>query len=127
MNPIFDTIIKHIQSPVDNSEEQLQFQVTMLDYSDYLGHIGVGRVFCGTISVGQRVVLVKTDGIEKKFRVTKLFGFVGLERIEVKEAKAGDIVAVTGMEDIIVGETVCPEELVEALPLLRIDEPPLQM
>src|SRR5690625_7780647 len=110
MDPIFNTIIDYIPAPVDNQEEPLQFQVTLLDYSEYLGRIGIGRVFRGKISVGQHVTLIKADGSSKSFRITKLFGFIGLKRIEIKEPKAGDIVAVTGMEDINVGETVCPED-----------------
>src|SRR5699024_2436806 len=77
--------------------------------------------------VGQQVVLMKKDGTEKKFRVTKLFGFIGLKRTEIKEAQAGDIIAVSGMDDIKIGETVCPVDHPEALPLLHIDEPTLQM
>ncbi|WP_130859120.1 translational GTPase TypA [Gracilibacillus phocaeensis] len=127
MEPIFETILEKIPAPIDNAEEPLQFQITMLDYNDYLGRIGVGRVFRGSIKVGQQVSLMKTDGSIKNFRVTKLFGFIGLKRIEIKEATAGDIIAVTGMEDINVGETVCPTEHQEALPILRIDEPTLQM
>jgi len=127
MDPIFNTIIDYIPAPVDNQGDPLQFQVTLLDYSEYLGRIGIGRVFRGKISVGQHVTLIKADGSSKSFRITKLFGFIGLKRIEIKEAKAGDIVAVTGMEDINVGETVCPEDHPDPLPLLRIDEPTLQM
>jgi len=127
MDPIFKTIIDYIPAPINNQDEPLQFQVTLLDYSEYLGRIGVGRVFRGKMSVGQHVVVMKEDGTQKSFRITKLFGFIGLDRIEIQEAKAGDIVAVTGMEDIYVGETICPKEHPEALPLLRIDEPTLQM
>jgi len=127
MDPVFEMIVKHIPAPVDNQDEPLQFQVTLLDYSEYLGRIGIGRVFRGNISVGQQVVVMKEDGSKKSFRVTKLFGFSGLKRIEIKEAKAGDIVAVTGMEDINVGETICPQDHPDPLPLLRIDEPTLQM
>ena len=127
MDPVFEMILKHIPAPVDNQSEPLQFQVTLLDYSEYLGRIGIGRVFRGKISVGQQVVVMKEDGSKKSFRVTKLFGFSGLKRIEIKEAKAGDIVAVTGMEDINVGETICPQDHPDPLPLLRIDEPTLQM
>ncbi|MBM7571105.1 translational GTPase TypA [Aquibacillus albus] len=127
MEPVFETIIENIPAPKDNSEEPLQFQVTLLDYNDYLGRIGVGRVFRGTIRVGQQVTLMKKDGELKNFRVTKLFGFIGLKRIEIQEAKAGDIIALAGMEDINVGETVCPTDHQEALPILRIDEPTLQM
>lgn len=127
MEPVFDTIIEHIPAPVDNSEEPLQFQVSLLDYNDYVGRIGIGRVFRGTIRVGDQVALMKLDGEVKKFRVTKLFGFFGLKRLEIQEAKAGDLIAVSGMEDIFVGETVTPVDHQEALPILHIDEPTLQM
>ena len=120
-------LLIHIPAPVDNSEEPLQFQVALLDYNDYVGRIGIGRVFRGTMKVGQQVSLMKFDGSVKKFRVTKMFGFIGLKRVEIQEAKAGDLIAVSGMEDINVGETVCPAEHQEALPILRIDEPTLQM
>lgn len=127
MDPIFKMILDHIPAPLDNADEPLQFQVTLLDYSSYLGRIGVGRVFRGKISVGQQVVVMRKDGTKTSFRITKLFGFIGLNRVEIKEAKAGDIVAVTGIADIHVGETICPADHPEALPTLRIDEPTLQM
>ena len=127
MDPIFDTILDEIPAPVDNSEEGLQFQVSLLDYNDYVGRIGIGRVFRGTIRVGDQVTLMKLDGTEKNFRVTKLFGFLGLERVEINEAKAGELIAVSGMEDIFVGETVVDSSIREALEPLRIDEPTLQM
>lgn len=127
MAPLFDTIIEHIPAPIDNSDEPLQFQVSLLDYNDYVGRIGIGRVFRGTIKVGDQVALMKLDGQVKKFRVTKLFGFFGLKRLEIQEAKAGDLVAVSGMEDIFVGETVTPIDHQDSLPVLHIDEPTLQM
>ncbi|WP_206857903.1 translational GTPase TypA [Candidatus Enterococcus mangumiae] len=127
MAPIFDTIIDAIPAPIDNSEEPLQFQVSLLDYNDYVGRIGIGRVFRGKIKVGDQVALIKLDGTVKKFRVTKLFGFFGLQRLEIQEAKAGDLIAVSGMEDIFVGETVTPVDHQDALPVLHIDEPTLQM
>ena len=127
MEALFDSILENIPAPIDNSEEPLQFQVALLDYNDYLGRIGIGRVFRGTMKVGEQVALMKLDGSVKQFRVTKMFGFIGLKRIEILEAKAGDLVAVSGMEDINVGETVCPVTHQDALPVLRIDEPTLQM
>jgi GTP-binding protein len=127
MQCLYDAIVEHIPAPVDNSEDPLQFQVALLDYNDYVGRIGIGRVFRGTMKVGQQVALMKIDGSVKQFRVTKIFGFFGLKREEITEAKAGDLIAVSGMEDINVGETVCPIEHQEALPVLRIDEPTLQM
>nr|WP_236704308.1 translational GTPase TypA [Companilactobacillus kimchiensis] len=127
MNPVFDTILKTIPAPIDNSDEPLQFQVALLDYNDYVGRIGIGRIFRGKIAVGDSVTVMKLDGSTKNFRVTKLFGFMGLNRVEIQSAKAGDLIAVSGMEDIYVGETVTPVDHEEALPLLRIDEPTLQM
>lgn len=127
MQSLYDAIVEHIPAPIDNRDEPLQFQVSLLDYNDYVGRIGIGRVFRGTMKVGQQVALMKLDGSVKQFRVTKIFGFFGLKRQEVEEAYAGDLIAVSGMEDINVGETVCPVEHQEALPVLRIDEPTLQM
>ncbi|MFD1319374.1 translational GTPase TypA [Loigolactobacillus zhaoyuanensis] len=127
MDPLFDTIIKTIPAPIDNSDEPLQFQVALLDYNEYVGRIGIGRIFRGKIKVGDQVSVLKLDGSTKNFRVTKLFGFFGLKRVEINEAKAGDLIAVSGMEDIFVGETVTPVDHQEALPVLRIDEPTLQM
>jgi len=127
MDPVFESILDYIPAPIENSEEPLQFQVTLLDYNDYLGRIGIGRITRGSMHVGQRVVVMKKDGTQKSFRITKLFGFIGLGRVEIKEAKAGDVVAVSGMDDINIGETICPEDQPEALPILRIDEPTLQM
>ncbi|WP_028392989.1 translational GTPase TypA [Bacillus cihuensis] len=127
MTPLFEAIVENIPAPVDNSDEPLQFQVALLDYNDYVGRIGVGRVFRGKMHVGQQVALMKLDGSVKQFRVTKIFGYIGLKKVEIQEAVAGDLIAVSGMEDINVGETVCPTEHQEALPVLRIDEPTLQM
>ncbi|QHE52043.1 translational GTPase TypA [Pontibacillus sp. HMF3514] len=127
MDPIFTTILDHIPGPIDNAEDPLQFQITLLDYNEYVGRIGIGRVFRGSISVGQQVALMKKDGSVQNFRISKLFGFIGLKRIEIQEAKAGDIVAIAGMEGINVGETVTPVDHQEALPIPRIDEPTLQM
>ncbi|MDK9862321.1 translational GTPase TypA [Staphylococcus equorum] len=127
MQSLYETIIDYVPAPVDNREEPLQFQIALLDYSDYLGRIGVGRVFRGTMRVGDSVSLIKLDGTVKNFRVTKIFGFFGLKREEVKEAYAGDLIAVSGMEDINVGETVTPSDHQDALPVLRIDEPTLEM
>lgn len=116
MKVLYDTILENVPAPIDNSEEPLQFQVSLLDYNDYVGRIGVGRVFRGDISVGENVSLIKLDGTVKHFRVTKMFGFLGLKRIEIEHAKAGDIIALSGLEDINVGETVTDREVEEALP-----------
>ncbi|AID43114.1 translational GTPase TypA [Staphylococcus xylosus] len=127
MQSLYETIIDYVPAPVDNRDEPLQFQTALLDYSDYLGRIGVGRVFRGTMRVGDSVSLIKLDGTVKNFRVTKIFGYFGLKREEVNEAYAGDLIAVSGMEDINVGETVTPIDNRDALPVLRIDEPTLEM
>ena len=124
---LYDAILDKIPAPIDNREEPLQFQVSLLDYSDYVGRIGIGRVFRGTMTVGQQVSVMKRDGSVKNFRVTKMYGFLGLKRIEIQEAYAGDLIAISGMDDIDVGETVCPTDHQEALPLLHVDEPTLQM
>lgn len=127
MNPIFDAVIEHIPAPVDNSDEPLQFQVSLLDYSEYVGRIGIGRVFRGKIKVGDQVSLIKIDGSTKNFRVSKILGFFGLDRIEVDEAVAGDLIALSGMDDIFVGETVTDPNHQDALPILHIDEPTIEM
>lgn len=127
MEPIFESILKEIPAPIDNSDEPLQFQVSLLDYNDYVGRIGIGRVFRGEIKVGDSVTLSKLDGTTKNFRVTKLFGFFGLDRVEIDSAKAGELIAVSGFEDIFVGETVTPVDHIDPLPILHIDEPTLQM
>lgn len=127
MEVIYETIVEQIPAPAENREEPLQFQVSLLDYNDYVGRVGIGRIFRGSMKLGQQVALMKQNGVVKQFRVTKLFGFFGLERMEIEEAFAGDIVAVAGMEDINVGDTLCPVDHQKALPELRIDEPTLQM
>ncbi|BDR60424.1 translational GTPase TypA [Lactobacillus xylocopicola] len=127
MDPIFDTIIKAIPAPIDNVDEPLQFQITMLDWDDYVGRIGVGRVYRGQVKVGDNITVMKRDGSSQNFRVTKLFGFFGLKRNEITEAKAGDIIAISGINDIFVGETIASAEAPEALPFLKIDPPTLQM
>lgn len=127
MDVIFRMISDNVPVPFDNSDEPFQFQIAMLDYNDYLGRIGVGRVFRGTLRTGDHAALVKLDGTVKKFRISKMFGFFGLKKEEISEAKAGDLVAISGVEDIMVGETICPVDHQEALPVLRIDEPTLQM
>ena len=127
MQILFDTILETIPAPVDNRDEPLQMQTAILDYNDYVGRIGIGRIFRGTMRVGDTVALIKLDGSVKRFRITKLFGFLGLKRVDITEAYAGDIVAIAGMEDINVGETVCPVDHQEPLPAMRIDEPTLKM
>ncbi|MBR3198682.1 MAG: translational GTPase TypA [Bacilli bacterium] len=127
MEPILDTVIKYIPEPNVNPNGSLQFQPALLDYNDYVGRIGVGLVKRGTLKLNSMVSCVRLDGSIKQFRIQKIFGYFGLNKIEVTEAKAGDIVAIAGLPDISVGETVCEIGKEEALPKLRIDEPTLQM
>ena len=124
---IFKLIIDEIPAPKVNINGNLQFQPALLDYNDYVGRIGIGRVKSGKIKVNEMVSCVRLDGSIKQFRIQKLFGFLGLKRIEINEADAGDIVAIAGLPDISVGETVCDIGKEEALPILRIDEPTLKM
>ena len=126
MEPILDTIIKTIPAP-SNEEGSLQFQPALLDYNEFVGRIGIGVVKRGKIKTNEMVSCVRLDGSIKQFRIAKIFGFIGLKRIEIEEAEAGDIIAISGLPDISVGETVCEVGKEDALPLLRIDEPTLQM
>ena len=127
MDYILDKIIETVPDPCMDSVSPLQFQPALLDYNDYVGRIGIGKVSRGTMKVNESVSCVRLDGTIKQFRIQKLFGFFGLNRVEIEEAHAGDIVAIAGLPDISVGETVCTSGKEEALPVLRIDEPTLQM
>lgn len=127
MDPVLDMIVDYIPAPDVNMDGGLQFQPALLDYNDFVGRIGIGRVKRGKVKVNEMVSCIRLDGSKKQFRVQKIFGFLGLKRIEVQEATAGDIVAIAGLPDIEVGETVCTIGQEEALPLLHIDEPTLQM
>ncbi len=127
MDPVLDMIVDYIPAPDVNMDGGLQFQPALLDYNDFVGRIGIGRVKRGKVKVNEMVSCIRLDGSKKQFRVQKIFGFLGLKRIEVQEASAGDIVAIAGLPDIEVGETVCTIGQEEALPLLHIDEPTLQM
>ena len=122
---IFNLIINEIPEPNANPDGNLQFQPALLDYNEYVGRIGIGKVHSGTLKVNEMVSCVRLDGSIKQFRIQKLFGFDGLKRVEINEAKAGDIAAVAGLMDISVGETICNVGKEEALPILRIDEPTL--
>ena len=126
MDYILDSIIENIPAP-KVSEGSLQFQPALLDYNDFVGRIGIGVVKRGSVKTGQMASCVRLDGTKKDFRIQKMFGYLGLKRIEINEAHAGDIIAIAGLSDINVGETICEVGKEEALPPLRIDEPTLQM
>jgi GTP-binding protein len=127
LRALFDAIITHIPAPEGDGEAPLQLQVSLLDYNDYLGRLVIGRIARGQIRIGQPVVLLRRDGSKEPFRVTKLYGFRGLERVEITAAGVGEMVAVAGLDDVEVGETITDAECPEALPLPRVEEPTLQM
>jgi GTP-binding protein len=127
MQPLFEAIIHHVPPPAGDVDKPLQLQVTTLDYSDYLGRIVIGRIHNGILKSGQQAALIKEDGKIVKAKISKLMGFKGLARVEMDEASAGNIVAVSGFADANIGETItCPSEP-QALPLIKVDEPTLQM
>ena len=127
MEAVLDTIIEEIPEPKGEVEKSLQLQISLLDYNDFVGRIGIGTIQNGTIRVNDTVTICRLDGSTHNFRVMKLFGFSGLRRLEIEEASAGEIVAIAGLPDINVGETVCEFNKPDPLPLIRLDEPTLQM
>ncbi|MDE6656813.1 MAG: translational GTPase TypA [Anaeroplasmataceae bacterium] len=127
MEPLLDMIIKEIPAPAMDKDAPLQLQPALLDYTDFVGRIGIGRIARGTIHSGEVVSCCRLDGSIKSFRVQKLYGFLGLDRIEIKEASAGEIVAISGLGDISVGETICTQGSEEPLEKIHISEPTVQM
>ena len=129
MIPLFETIIKHIPAPSGDLEAPLQALISTIDHSEYVGRIGIGKIGNGTIHVNDEVVIVNIHNpeMQKKVRITKLYTFEGLQRQEVKQAGVGEIVAISGMEDIMIGDTICSPEKPEALPFVKISEPTISM
>ena len=127
MMPLFEAILRHVPPPVGDTKKPLQLQITTLDYSDFLGRIVIGKIHNGTIKAGQSANLIKEDGKTIKGKVTKLLGFEGLQRIEIDVASAGDIVAMSGFDDVNIGETIACPDSPNPLPLIKVDEPTLQM
>ncbi|MGJ5674462.1 MAG: translational GTPase TypA [Nostochopsis sp.] len=127
MQPLFDAILRHVPPPVGDVNKPLQLQVTTLDYSEYLGRIVIGRIHNGVIRMGQQAALVTESGNIVKAKISKLMGFEGLKRVEMEEASAGYIVAVAGFADANIGETITDPNEPQALPLIKVDEPTLQM
>lgn len=125
--PLLDCILENIKTPSGDIEKPLQFQATTLDYNEYVGRIVVGRVVNGIIKSQDQVCVIKADGSQERGKITKLYGFKDLGRVEIEEAEAGDIVGVAGFSDIQIGETICPLTDPVALPLIHVDEPTLQM
>jgi GTP-binding protein len=127
LRPLFDAILEHVPPPRGNPEGPLQLLVANLDSSDYLGRIAIGRIFNGRVRIGDPVVVCKLNDVVQETRVTKLFAFDGLKRIEIQEAAAGDIVCLAGIEDITIGETIADVEHRVAIPPVAIDEPTVSM
>jgi GTP-binding protein len=127
LRPLFETILKHIPAPKGDPDAVLQLLVANLDYSDYLGRLAIGRVFNGTLRHGDDVAIVKLDGSLHKTRITKLYSFEGLKRVDETLGKTGDVLAIAGVEGITIGETVTSAENPQALPNIQIDEPTIAM
>jgi len=127
MRPLFDTVLKHVPVPTGDMDGPLQFQISALDYSSFVGRIGVGRVSRGRIKPGQEVMLMNGDKPPKKARVNQVLGFRGIERVQMEEAAAGDIILINGIEDIGIGVTLADINQPEALPMPKVDEPTLTM
>ena len=127
MDALFQAIIDHVPPPPVDEEKPFQMQVSQLDYSSYLGVIGIGRIKQGTINANGQITVIDSKGETRNGRIGKIFGFKGLERVEVETAKAGDIVAVTGMDELFISDTICDRDAVEALPALTVDEPTVTM
>lgn len=125
--PLFEAIIENVPAPLGSADEPLQFLVSSIDYDEYVGRIAVGRIERGTINVGQQAVLCKKDGSFQNIKVSRLYTFSGLKRIETQVCSLGDIIAIAGISDITIGETVCDPSTPEALPFIDIDEPTLSM
>ncbi|HIZ83189.1 MAG TPA: translational GTPase TypA [Firmicutes bacterium] len=127
LQPLFETIVHEIQPPQGDPDGPLQILFSNIDYDDYLGRIGVGRVERGHVQAGQQAVLCHTDGTTSHVKIAKLYTFEGLRRTEVESARLGDIISVSGIPDLNIGETACDPEHVEPLPFVKIDEPTLSM
>jgi GTP-binding protein len=127
MKPLFEAFLHKVAPPVGDPEKPLQLQVTTLDYSDYLGRIVIGKIHNGVIRMGQPAALMTENGTIVKGKISKLLGFEGLKRVEIEEASAGNIVAVAGFADANIGETITDPSNPQALPLIKVDEPTLQM
>ena len=127
MQPLFETIVDKVLPPDVDIDAPFQMQVISLDYNSYMGVIGIGRIKQGTIKANTQVIIIDHEGKERKGRMLKLFGFKGLERIEVAEAQAGDIIAFCGIEGLNISDTLCDPNAIEALPALKVDEPTVTM
>ncbi|HGM0109557.1 TPA: translational GTPase TypA [Neisseria gonorrhoeae] len=127
MRPLFDTILKYTPAPSGSADEPLQLQISQLDYDNYTGRLGIGRILNGRIKPGQTVAVMNHEQQIAQGRINQLLGFKGLERVPLEEAEAGDIVIISGIEDIGIGVTITDKDNPKGLPMLRVDEPTLTM
>ena len=127
MTPLFQTIIDKVSPPAVDLDGPFQMQVTTLDYNSYVGVIGIGRIQRGTVKSNMQLTLINREGATRNCRILQIFGFHGLERIEVPQAQAGDIIAFTGIDKLEISDTLCQQDAVEALPPLKVDEPTVSM
>ncbi len=127
MQPLFETIVESVSPPPANSEGGFQMQISQLDYNSYVGVIGVGRIKRGQVKVNQQVSIVSADGTKRNGKVGQVLGYMGLDRHEVKDADAGDIIAISGLGDLKISDTICDPNVIEALPALSVDEPTVTM
>jgi GTP-binding protein len=127
LRPLFDEILHTIPPPAGNAEGVLQLLVANLDYNDYVGRLAIGRIFSGTVTVGDQIAICKLDGRIEKTKVTKLYAFEGLKQVPIERAEAGEIVALAGIEDIYIGETVSAADNPQPLPKITVDEPTISM
>jgi len=127
MTPLFETIIKHVKPPVADMNGTLQMQMSQLDYNSYVGVIGIGRITRGSVKPNQQVTIIGADGKTRNAKIGQVHGYLGLQRLEVSSGDAGDIVAVTGVGELKISDTICDPNAVEALPPLSVDEPTVTM
>lgn len=127
MDMLFQTIVDRVPPPPVEVDKPFQMQVSQLDYSSYLGVIGIGRIKQGSVTTNSQIAVINNEGSTRNGRIVKIFGFKGIERIEVSEASAGDIVAVSGIEELFISDTICDRDAIAALPALTVDEPTVTM
>lgn len=127
IEPLFETILSHVEAYPDRSEEPLQLQISNLAYDEYIGRLGIGRIYAGTLKEGMNVAVCDSDMKQRSKQIAQIFVYKGLKRVAVSEAQAGDIVVVSGISDISIGETICEREYVKPLPMIRIEDPTLSM
>lgn len=127
LSPLFETILSHVEPYAESVEEPLKMQISSLDYDDYVGRLGIGRVTRGTIKQGEQVAVSKRDGSTARTKISKLYVYEGLGKVEVQQAVAGEMVVIAGIEEISIGETICNPNFIEPMPMIEIEEPTLSM